>query len=188
MSKQAAPGQLEHVREFVNTRDVEEGTEELQSPEALRSWLAERDLLPRGIGVDERSLRRAIELREALRELLLANNGAQLEGDAVETLNRTVSDAALAIHFDAAGQPSFAAEGSDPATALAPIVGIVYEAMLTGAWSRLKACRADDCRWAFYDESRNRSGTWCDMQVCGNRAKVRAYRERHSKSKTAAGG
>ncbi|MGH2778535.1 MAG: CGNR zinc finger domain-containing protein, partial [Actinomycetota bacterium] len=32
---------------------------------------------------------------------------------------------------------------------------------------------------AFYDHSKNRSGKWCTMRVCGNRAKTRAYRERH---------
>jgi predicted RNA-binding Zn ribbon-like protein len=50
--------------------------------------------------------------------------------------------------------------------------------MSDGSWQRVKACRADDCHWAFYDFSRNRSGTWCDMAVCGNREKVRSYRER----------
>ena len=54
------------------------------------------------------------------------------------------------------------------------------EAMLTGAWRRLKACPADDCQWAFYDRSRNRSRTWCKMDVCGNRSKVRTFRERRS--------
>ena len=42
----------------------------------------------------------------------------------------------------------------------------------------LMTSSAEDCRWAFYDESRNRSATWCDMKVCGNRAKVRGFRER----------
>ena len=177
MAKDAAPGQLERVREFVNTLDIDEETEELVSPEALASWLAERDLLPEGVSVGSGSLQRAIELREALRQLLLANNGGPLDPGAVETLNRTVADA-LAVHFDAAGEPALAVTGSGAATAVAPIVAIVYEAMVNDTWPRLKACRADDCQWAFYDESRNRSGTWCDMAVCGNRAKVRAYRER----------
>jgi predicted RNA-binding Zn ribbon-like protein len=48
--------------------------------------------------------------------------------------------------------------------------------MLDGSWSRLKACR--QCGWAFYDYSRNRSGSWCSMQLCGNRTKTRAYRRR----------
>jgi predicted RNA-binding Zn ribbon-like protein len=48
--------------------------------------------------------------------------------------------------------------------------------MLDGTWERLKACR--NCRWSFYDYSPNRSGTWCSMQLCGNRRKTRAYRKR----------
>jgi predicted RNA-binding Zn ribbon-like protein len=67
---------------------------------------------------------------------------------------------------------------------VAPIVAIVYEAMVDGTWERLKVCPADDCQWAFYDESKNRSGTWCDMAVCGNRAKVRAYRERRIRARS----
>jgi predicted RNA-binding Zn ribbon-like protein len=47
------------------------------------------------------------------------------------------------------------------------------------SWERLKACRAEDCRWAFLDDAKNHSRAWCSMKVCGNRAKARAYRERH---------
>src|ERR671933_2851419 len=107
MSK-AAPGQLETVRDFVNTFDREEEAEELESPEALASWLTERGLLPEGASVGAAALRRAIELREALRRLLLANNGGPLDPDAIDTLNRTVADAALAIRFDQAGLPALA--------------------------------------------------------------------------------
>ncbi len=49
-----------------------------------------------------------------------------------------------------------------------------------GTWRRLKACRNEGCRWAFYDGSKNRSGSWCTMDVCGSRAKMRAYRRRKS--------
>jgi len=83
------------------------------------------------------------------------------------------------VRFDLdKGKPALAVRGSGPGAVLAPIVAIVYEAMVNGTWERLKACPADDCHWAFYDRSKNRSGTWCNMAVCGNRAKVRAYRER----------
>jgi predicted RNA-binding Zn ribbon-like protein len=47
-----------------------------------------------------------------------------------------------------------------------------------GTWRRLKACSAETCQWAFYDGSRNRSGVWCTMQTCGNRAKARSFRQR----------
>jgi predicted RNA-binding Zn ribbon-like protein len=62
--------------------------------------------------------------------------------------------------------------------ALADLVGIVHTAMADGTWSRLKACRRDVCQWLFYDRSRNRSAVWCQMAVCGNRIKTKAYRER----------
>jgi predicted RNA-binding Zn ribbon-like protein len=75
-------------------------------------------------------------------------------------------------------------KGSRPGAVVGPIVAIVYEAMVNGTWARLKACRADDCHWAFYDRSRNRSGTWCDMADCGNRAKVRAYREQRGTTRS----
>jgi predicted RNA-binding Zn ribbon-like protein len=182
MTVQTAPGQLEQVRNFVNTLDIDEGTDELSTPEELSSWLAERDLLPDGVRVGPAALKSAIELREALRRLLLANNGAALEEDAVETLNEAISDAALSVRFEADGSPALTVRGSGPGAVVAPIVAIVYEAMVNDTWSRLKACPADDCHWAFFDHSKNRSGTWCEMSVCGNRAKVRAYRERRAGS------
>ena len=183
LGTEAAPGQLEHVRQFVNTLDVETGTDELDAPAKLASWLAERDLLDARAEVGEAELRRAIELREALRMLLLANNGAALDGHAIETLNRIASGAKLSVRFDPQGSPALAVKSSGPGAAVAPIVAVVYETMANGTWSRLKACRADDCQWAFYDRSRNRSGTWCDMAVCGNRAKARAYRDRHARDR-----
>ncbi len=54
-------------------------------------------------------------------------------------------------------------------------------AALDGTWQRVKACDADDCLEAFYDQSRNRSGRWCDMSLCGNRTKVRAYRSKRTR-------
>ena len=178
MSSQAAPGQLEDLRQFVNTRDLDLDTEELESPEALSEWLAERDLLVAGARVGKRDLEQAIELRETLRELLLANNGGELDPESIEALNDAVSDATLTVRFDADGSPMLAVAGSGTSAVIGPLVAIVYEAMVAGTWSRLKACPADDCHWAFYDRSKNHSGTWCAMRVCGNRAKVRAYRER----------
>jgi predicted RNA-binding Zn ribbon-like protein len=49
-----------------------------------------------------------------------------------------------------------------------------------GTWDRLKICAAPDCRWVFYDVSRNGAGRWCSMRSCGNRDKTRTYRQRHA--------
>lgn len=61
----------------------------------------------------------------------------------------------------------------------------VLEAVSAGTWTRLKAC--PDCRWVFYDNTRNASKRWCLMQAagpdgrgCGDIAKVRRFRERHA--------
>jgi predicted RNA-binding Zn ribbon-like protein len=63
-------------------------------------------------------------------------------------------------------------------TVLASLLGTVAEAVASGTWDRLKICRSPDCRWAYYDHSRNRSRAWCSMAACGNRAKARAFRTR----------
>src|SRR5918999_1778385 len=67
-------------------------------------------------------------------------------------------------------------QGLDDPGALGTVLAVVYDALRDGSWSRLKTCR--NCGWAFWDESRNRSATWCSMQLCGNRLKVRRYRRR----------
>ena len=177
-SKRPAPGELELVRGFVNTIDVEAGTELLTSPERLRGWLVERDLLTRKQPVSAGDLRKALELREALRSLLAHNNGDPLEPPALETLNRAAARAKLAPRFNAGAAPELtpAAAGTD--AALGRIIAIVYRSMADGLWERLKVCRAHTCAWAFYDWSKNHSGAWCTMTICGNRAKVRSYRRR----------
>jgi len=62
---------------------------------------------------------------------------------------------------------------------------IVMAAISAGAWTRMKAC--PDCRWVFYDNTRNGSKRWCLMTAgspggrgCGTIAKVRSYRERQA--------
>lgn len=180
MASQAAPEQLELVREFVNTREYDPDLESIPTPAALAEWLAGHGLLDPGVELGDDDLRRAHELRDALRSLLLSNNGAPLDPAAVTTVNAALGGAPLAVRFDGAGRPELAVEASGLDAAIARLGAIVYEAKIDGTWDRLKVCAADDCRWAFYDRSRNRSGTWCSMKVCGNRAKVRSYRERRA--------
>jgi len=57
-------------------------------------------------------------------------------------------------------------------------------AAAAGVWPRLKMCGHVDCRWVFYDGSRNGRGRWCAMAACGNRAKTSAYRQRHAATKS----
>ena len=59
------------------------------------------------------------------------------------------------------------------------LLSIVQGAIADGSWGRLKACRLHTCEWAFFDHTKNHSGAWCNMDVCGNRAKARTFRARH---------
>jgi predicted RNA-binding Zn ribbon-like protein len=132
--------------------------------------------------VDGAALRRAVELREALRALLMHNGGLELDAGAPPVLDEAARRAGLEVRFGDDAQPRL--EPSDPGVdgALGRLLAIVAGAMEEGTWPRLKVCLADTCQWAFYDTSRNRSAVWCDMRVCGNRQKVRSFRERHSPS------
>jgi predicted RNA-binding Zn ribbon-like protein len=175
----SAPGDLELVRDFVNTLDVDDRIDELATPAALASWLKSQGLL-RGGSATKADLTNARRLRESLRVLLLANNGVSVRKEAALTLNRAARRGGLAAHFDPGGTARLEARAGGVDGALGRILAIVSAAMTDGRWSRLKACRAEDCRWAFYDRARNRSRHWCSMAVCGNRTKARAYRRRHA--------
>jgi predicted RNA-binding Zn ribbon-like protein len=176
-----APGTLALVQDFVNTRNYFHGGDLLGDAQEATVGLAELGLLEEGERVEETERRRLVAFREALRGLLLAHNGVP-EADA-EVLDDLVAPAALRVHFGRDGRPDLepAAEGGLAERIIGRLLAEVVRAEGEGRWGRLKACRNEGCRWAFYDTSKNRSGSWCNMQVCGARHKMRAYRERRSK-------
>jgi predicted RNA-binding Zn ribbon-like protein len=169
----AAPGDLELVRRFVNTRDLELGTDVLATPADLGAWLGDQ-----GIAVAEATaadLRRTLELREALRALLLANaTGGAPPAEAVAAVAAAGRRATLRVGGDLRLVP--AAHGVD--AALARLLAIVVAARADGTWPRLKACPGDACQWALYDHTRSRTRTWCAAAKCGARTRSRAYRRR----------
>jgi predicted RNA-binding Zn ribbon-like protein len=176
----AAPGDLNHIRRFVNTLDLEDKSDLIAEPEALRDWLAERGLIDERAELTDADVRHARAVREALRKLLLANNGDELDPAAVETLNGAAKGAELQVRVAPDGSAELAPVRTGLDAAIGRLLAIVHTAMADGTWSRLKACQLHDtCEWAFYDWSKNHSGAWCDMKVCGNRAKARAFRARH---------
>jgi len=179
-SEPTAPNDLDLTIDFVNTADFDRGEEALSDPGALARWLSARGLLDDRALITEEDLAAALELREALRRTMLANNGADGDPGAAARLDQAARRGELGVSF-AAGAASLQPRAPGAAGALAAVLVPVAEAMADGTWARVKACRADDCQWAFYDFSRNRSGAWCDMAVCGNREKVRAYRERSAR-------
>jgi predicted RNA-binding Zn ribbon-like protein len=188
-----APGRLAAVQAFVNTLDVEAGTDQLGCPSALDTWLRGADLTGQATwqsGAAELAL--AVELREALRGVLRshvthnpaaeASPSAAAPVDPAARLAEISSAMQARISADADGSVRVVAGDSGSRAALAGLLLIAAEAHTLGTWTRLKVCSADDCQWAFYDRSPTRSGCWCSMQICGSRAKSRAYRRRGARA------
>jgi len=174
--RQDAPGRLELVREYVNSLDLERGTEAFESASDLRDWLREAGL-PTGQLVDADRVR-AVELREAIRSLAEANNGTEISAHTVSVLDQAAREAGVTLGFGASGAPELRGTGTGLSAAFGELLTVLALASLDGTWQRMRVCPNPECRWMFYDHSKNRSGRWCQMAECGNRAKVRAYRER----------
>ena len=176
--EKTAPQPLELVQRFVNSVDLENGEDELESPEAMRTWFATRDLMGARDPVGPADLRRALDVREGLRAMLLQNNGLELREDQIERLDRAAERAGVRLRFSPGADPRLVPEGEGADAALGRLMAIVADAVTDGSWERLKACPREECEWAFYDHSKNRSGRWCKMEDCGNLAKAKAFRER----------
>ena len=172
------PHDLDLVIDYVNTLDHEAASDALGTPDALARWLSEHGVLAAGARLSASQHAQAVELREALRALMLANNGGEQAPDAWSVLERTASAGGLGLHFAGDGRVRMVPDAEGFAGALARLLVPIAASVEDGSWRRAKACQAGDCRWAFYDRSRNRSARWCEMAVCGNRTKVRAFRKR----------
>jgi hypothetical protein len=168
---QAAPGSLRLVQELLNTSDHEYGNEWIGSAEQLAAWLGERGFDVGRVGPGDAA--RACRVREALRELVVGDPSPE----AVALLDREGRRAPLRVSVSDGLVP--ARVGLDGF--LGRIFAVVHESRLDGSFSRLKAC--PNCHWAFWDASKNRSATWCSMELCGNRLKTRRYRARTAMSR-----
>jgi predicted RNA-binding Zn ribbon-like protein len=167
------------VIDFVNTAGFGPDREDLPTPAALAEWLSGHGLDP-GARATKADWEEARGVREALRDLLSSHNEVETDvARATAVLDAAAQRSGLGIRFADGGAR---AEPSAPGVrgAIGRILAEVSGGMADGSWERMKACRADDCRWAFLDTAKNRSRAWCSMQSCGNRAKVAAYRERHT--------
>jgi len=170
---------LDLVRDYVNTFDLETGIDTIATPDELAVWLSEQGLVDDLVEPTEQEVEDARAVREAIRELLLANNGVESDpGAASQTLEEAGRKARLGVRFEE-GRPVLAPEDDGTRGAIGRIVATVAELAPSDEWKRLKGCRDEHCRVAFYDKSRNRSRAWCSMEVCGNRDKARTFRAKH---------
>jgi predicted RNA-binding Zn ribbon-like protein len=124
---------------------------------------------------------RSLTVREALRQLIAleGGNAPPLSGRAHKRLNQAIAQASWALQCTDDGPRLVPAAAGPLDRALGILLAITTSAMLDESWSRLKTCPGHHCGWVFYDRSRNNSGRWCSMTVCGGREKSRAHYRRH---------
>ncbi|MCX4731680.1 CGNR zinc finger domain-containing protein [Streptomyces sp. NBC_01363] len=162
--KESAPGALALIEALVNTLDIETGADMLETADGRATF-----------GLTEPEVPDARVLREALRTACLAHAGHRPPDDAESPLDRLLAEAPLRVTVDAAGAAALR-PATEPAGLTARVASAIATAAAEGTWARLKACEAEDCRWAYYDRSPAGRRRWCSMSVCGARAKMRTYR------------
>lgn len=175
------PASLVPILAVINTRYGRTRADDWQSLEQMREWLIQNQLLANETPVSQGDQRRLIEVREALRGLLRGNNGQPVDSEHIETLNHIAKHASLIVRLCPDGSAHLVPDIEGVDGVIGFLLGIVFTAIADGTWTRLKVCRNDRCQKAFYDSSKNHSGTWCAMATCGSRIKARAYRQRQQK-------
>ncbi|MFF0445494.1 CGNR zinc finger domain-containing protein [Streptomyces sp. NPDC004609] len=166
--RESAPGGLALVEALVNTLDMESGADRLDTPAGRAAF-----------GLTGRDVPAARELREALRAACLAHAGHRMRGGpSPAALGRLLAGAPLLITV--ADDGTTALVPASPGTLLSRVAAAIASAAADGTWSRLKACEAETCQWAYYDRSPASRRRWCSMSVCGARAKMRTYRARQA--------
>jgi predicted RNA-binding Zn ribbon-like protein len=180
--RDTATGATGLVQAFVNTVDLQDGPEELTDPNTLGAWLVAKGLMAPGEPVREADLKHAIALREAMRGLIWASSGGRVYPVDVATLNEAAAASGLRARFGADGRARLEPDAKGVEAGLGRLVATLFTAMATPEWARLKVCARHECRWVFYDSSRNHSSRWCKMASCGNREKARRFRTRRHDS------
>jgi len=174
-----APGDLELVRSFVSLHDHGPGSTGSLEPTlgTMMWWLHSQDLIPADVEPTGSELAWVMEVRAALVAKVRENMGTPPDPALGERLNQAADDAGLRPRFD---EPGLEVTTDGARGAVGKILGITFLAELDGSWHRFRMCADPTCHTAFYDRSKNHSAKWCSMSSCGNRNKVRMFRERHS--------
>jgi predicted RNA-binding Zn ribbon-like protein len=149
---------------------------------AMEDWLRDERLITAGAVVTEGDFRRAVSLRESLRQLLRRSDlGASTE-EALATVRAMASHLLLKVQMVSGAEAHLEPESEGVDGFLARVLAEMFTAMATGTWTRLKICHNTACSRAFFDRSRNHSGLWCSSRLCGNRMHARTYRQQRKTS------
>lgn len=177
-----APEPLTHVQALINTLDRESGADLLAHAADAQPWLVAQGLLVPDRQPTAEELTGVRQVREALRAMVVHNAGGPAPTAAeLAPLRRAADEATARVRLGDDGTVRVDPIGETLADHLLALLLVVGDAQRDGTWAHLKACANEDCRWAFYDLSRNHRGTWCEMATCGNKLKNREFRARRSR-------
>jgi predicted RNA-binding Zn ribbon-like protein len=195
----AAPSEdldVKRCLSFVNTksgRGTAEPADTLQSFDALLAWARNDGVLPPAEGQRmaarakrrhpeaERVLREARELRELLHDAFTAiSNQRAPTGVTLDALSaRLGAWYRFGRLVPGEGSLQWVYAGTDDLERVLWEVARSASRVLTSSLvGRVRPCAASDCGWWFLDDTKNGSRRWCDMKTCGNREKLRRFRER----------
>ncbi|MFY1598514.1 CGNR zinc finger domain-containing protein [Micromonospora sp. WMMD737] len=176
MSDQAGvPAAARLVLDLVNTFEPQVGEETLTSPDRLRDWLVERDLVEAGTRLAPSDVATITTIREHLRTVLRAHAGPPVDVVPVahQRLNQALAGFPVRLVFAGGSFRLVSVEDEPLHRALGGLMDALRRCAEEHSWGRLKVCDRDTCRWAFYDASRNQTRRWCSMAGCGNYVKMR---------------
>lgn len=197
MSKESrkfkVPDELANVYDFANTLDVRHFThhgvehpqgDELAGPKQLVDWMQERGLDAGGGRVTVVMFETALRLREALRAYLQCEPDERRRNrDVLGALDDALAPFPLRVEARVGRGAILSAAREDALAGLSAIAIELHDATLVGTLDRLKMCASEECRRVFFDRSKPSTRRWCMSNLCGNRMKTRAYRERQREAK-----
>jgi predicted RNA-binding Zn ribbon-like protein len=171
------------VMDFLNTIAAPAGTpiDMLARDEDVLFWLEKAGMAPENRPQMERGalLHEARNLREMLRALILKRKAGKRIDPA--PLNEFLEQAMSFPQLVTEGR-GFRIERHRPARTvrqiLSPLAEAAAELLATGNFDLVRPCERKDCILWFYDRTKSHRRRWCSMQICGNRHKVEAFRER----------
>ena len=187
-----APGALGLVQDLLNTAQAGHEPDLLADVASARAWLREATAewsAATGrpgpeVVLDAGDLQELRVFRDGLREVTGRTGPHQVTGRA-DGAAPGAGPAAPVLHTGAAvlelgsdGSVRLRPEQTGQQELLALVLAALYEGQHAGTSHRLKNCRNSRCRVAFYARSRNASGVWHSVRVCGNAINLRAHRER----------
>ena len=168
------PAAVAVVRDFVNTDDHELGTDELENVEGFSRWLKQAGLVEGADRATAEELDLGRRLRAGLRRALELNHDG--ESGSLPALGEALAELPVTLTWDGSA-PVLTTDAQGAWVGWPGSRCPRTTAVASGDWSRLKICAFDECEWAYYDHSKNRSRAYCEYG-CGNKLKTRAYRAR----------